>query len=222
MGQSGKYPRQALFTTKEQTEMTATINIIRDPFDVALEANKGDRRTGRTTKQMQAAPKGAIFVWCNGGTHYPKELAKKIGRPDLDVVALDALNDPMRFRGKQISAIVLDHATPLYMTEKQGQGLRQLLPLIGKGQPPQAKEPPPPPKPTITADVKSWDPVMGTGLTLRDAKAQRIGFIKVVSISHDGTPGDLREKSMLLVNRIAELINGEDHHRTAEILPQHR
>jgi len=28
------------------------------------------RQTGATTKQIEAAPKGAVFVWCNGHTDY--------------------------------------------------------------------------------------------------------------------------------------------------------
>jgi hypothetical protein len=43
------------------------------------------RGTGRTTKQMRDAPQGAIFVWCNGHTDYPRALARHLGREDLRI-----------------------------------------------------------------------------------------------------------------------------------------
>ena len=46
-----------------------------------------ERGTGRTTRQMENAPYGATFVWCsNHGLHYPRMLAKHLGRDDLIIV----------------------------------------------------------------------------------------------------------------------------------------
>lgn len=44
------------------------------------------QQAGTTTRQMLQAPVGAIYVWCNGNLHYPRGLAKHLGRDDLQVV----------------------------------------------------------------------------------------------------------------------------------------
>lgn len=46
------------------------------------------RGTGRTTQQMKAAPRFAVFVWCDRMLLYPKRLARKLGRNDLLIVSL--------------------------------------------------------------------------------------------------------------------------------------
>ena len=50
-----------------------------------------DRGTGRTTEQMEAAPKGAVFVWVNSYLSYPKHLAVSLGRQDLLIFRLCGL-----------------------------------------------------------------------------------------------------------------------------------
>ena len=71
-----------------------------------------DRQTGRTTRQMQAAPQGAVFVWCNTHVSYPLSLAKALGRHDIVVHPLQWL-DPRNVIGREFSGLVLDHAAPL-------------------------------------------------------------------------------------------------------------
>lgn len=73
------------------------------------------RGEGTTTKQMEAAPKGAVFVWCNGHTDYAVRLARKIGRDDLRVVSPAWLED--RWLGLELAGIVVDHAAQL--TDRQ-------------------------------------------------------------------------------------------------------
>lgn len=67
-----------------------------------------DRGTGRTTKQMQDAPRGAVFVWCNGLTDYPRRLARHIGRGDLKIEQADVPEH--RLRGFAPGHVVYDHA----------------------------------------------------------------------------------------------------------------
>jgi hypothetical protein len=67
-----------------------------------------DRQTGRTTRQMLDAPKGAIFVWPNVDLHYPRQLAKRIDREDLLIRSLSWLRRE-KVLGQRFSAIVFDH-----------------------------------------------------------------------------------------------------------------
>jgi hypothetical protein len=72
----------------------------------------GKRGSGRTTQQMQRAPKGAIYIWCNSHLDYPKRLASQLGRQDLVLVRPDWLSD-RRYMGQRLSGIIIDHATTL-------------------------------------------------------------------------------------------------------------
>lgn len=74
-----------------------------------------ERQTGQTTRQMQEAPTGAVFVWCNGGLSYPRALAQTLGRTDLKIVPAAWLEDD-HWRGVK-SAVVLDHATVLNLSQ---------------------------------------------------------------------------------------------------------
>lgn len=67
------------------------------------------RQTGRTTKQMQDAPVGSVFIWCNNRLGYPKMLAHELGREDLKIVGPSWLTD-RRYQGLRVPAILLDHA----------------------------------------------------------------------------------------------------------------
>lgn len=78
------------------------------------------RGTGRTTRQMKHAKPSAIFIWCNGNLQYPKELAKKLGREDLRIFRLSAL-DSDQLRGLDYPQIIIDHAGEL--TDRQREGL---------------------------------------------------------------------------------------------------
>lgn len=67
------------------------------------------RRTGETTRQLTDAKLNAIFVWCNHYLEYPKDLARKLGREDIKIVAPSYICG-QHFRGLEISELVLDHA----------------------------------------------------------------------------------------------------------------
>ena len=68
-----------------------------------------NRGTGLTTQQMNEAPPGAVFVWCNSNLYYPQTLARKLGRDDLTVRPLSWLL-PCNVMGRDFSGVVLDHA----------------------------------------------------------------------------------------------------------------
>lgn len=76
-------------------------------------ANYAGRGTGTTTKQMLEAPKDSIFIWCNGDITYPKGLAIKLDRQDLEIVPISWLHSD-RFRGCRPSAVIIDHAVEPY------------------------------------------------------------------------------------------------------------
>lgn len=69
-----------------------------------------DRQTGRTTRQLEEAPQGTIFVWYNGHTDYPHALARKLGREDIKIKPFSWL-DERNVRGLRGTNVVLDHAT---------------------------------------------------------------------------------------------------------------
>lgn len=78
-----------------------------------------DRGSGHTTRQMVAAPKGAVFVWVNSHLQYPRDLKYFLGREDLILVSPDWLVDE-RWRGNEYSGIVIDHATRLNYRQREG------------------------------------------------------------------------------------------------------
>jgi hypothetical protein len=67
------------------------------------------RGDGQTTYQMQAAPQDAVFIWCNDFLDYPRRLARKIGRNDLQIVGPHWLDDE-KWRGLELTGLVIDHA----------------------------------------------------------------------------------------------------------------
>ena len=83
------------------------------------------RQSGKTTSQMLDAPQEAIYIWCNTRLLYPKNLAKFLGRRDLEIVSISVLDDTERVaRGRVFSGIVLDHASRL--TDRQRDGYHLL------------------------------------------------------------------------------------------------
>ena len=64
------------------------------------------RGTGRTTRQMLAAPLSAHFIWHNNELSVPKELARFLGREDLRIVGPSWLDN---CRGLRPTGVVLDH-----------------------------------------------------------------------------------------------------------------
>lgn len=84
----------------------------------------GGRQSGRTTQAMQAAPRDAVFVWCNHHLDYPKDLARKLGRDDLKIVSPSWLTD-RRWVGLELSALQLDHAAFEHFTYEQWRMYRE-------------------------------------------------------------------------------------------------
>lgn len=73
-----------------------------------MAAEEAVRQTGRTTRQMKAAPNEATYVWCNQHTDYPEHLARSLGRVDLRIVGpSELLADRLRSRREKV---VIDHA----------------------------------------------------------------------------------------------------------------
>jgi len=72
---------------------------------------------------MKSAPEGAVFVWCNEYVDWGRSLAHKIGRDDLKIESPSWLEG--RWRGIELTGIVVDHATRL--TDRQWEGLQGAL-----------------------------------------------------------------------------------------------
>lgn len=68
-----------------------------------------DRGTGRTTKQLQDAPKGAQFYWCNGHIDYPIRLARCLDRADIKILPRSGFRIDM-LMGADPALVVIDHA----------------------------------------------------------------------------------------------------------------
>ena len=82
------------------------------------------RQIGFTSQQMLQAPIGATFVWCNGALLYPQNLARSLGRADLQVVSPEWFRDvACGYQGRA----VLDHACETWKrTEAQTYTLNSL------------------------------------------------------------------------------------------------
>lgn len=65
---------------------------------------------GKTFTQIREAPHGAVYVWVNNRTFYPKALAAAIDRSDIVVVPPCWLD---RHYAGPVSALVVDHAAEL-------------------------------------------------------------------------------------------------------------
>ena len=75
------------------------------------------RQIGRTSEQMKAAPKGAVYVWVNSILGYPKALARAVGREDLRIVG------PHMVEVLVHREMVVDHAAVL--TNRQLECIRE-------------------------------------------------------------------------------------------------
>jgi hypothetical protein len=67
---------------------------------------------GRTSRQLQDAPQGALFVWCNERISYPKGLARFLKREDIEVLPLSALSF-VGMCNRCPSVVIVDHAANL-------------------------------------------------------------------------------------------------------------
>jgi hypothetical protein len=89
--------------------------------------------TGRTTRQIEEARHGALFVWCNDRTDYPKEVQHRLGRADVKIVGRQFFLEHLR--GLYRDDIVVDHATQLSQEEwsqLQARPCRPPKPLIAE------------------------------------------------------------------------------------------
>lgn len=74
------------------------------------------RGTGRTSRQMKRAPRGAVYVWHSDRLQDARAFAARLGREDLKMVAPSWLTD-RRWMGIRAPALIVDHAARL--TEEQ-------------------------------------------------------------------------------------------------------
>lgn len=68
------------------------------------------RGRGYTTRQMINSPKDAIYVWVNSRLNYPKDLAKKLNRFDLDIRSPMVLEQGGIWLRGHNKPLVIDHA----------------------------------------------------------------------------------------------------------------
>lgn len=73
---------------------------------------KKDRGQGTTTRQLQQIEQNGLFVWCNSHLKYPRDLARRLGREDINIVSPNMLS-MNEFRGKKYSEVIVDHAAQL-------------------------------------------------------------------------------------------------------------
>lgn len=93
----------------------------------------GGRQSGRTTRAMQELPKGAVFVWVNQHLDYPKQLARKLGRDDLQIVSPQWLVD-RRWTGLDLTGLNLDHAAREVMTDEQCRAYQEAMTRVRSAQ----------------------------------------------------------------------------------------
>lgn len=77
----------------------------------------GGLGTGRTTRQILAAPERARFVHLNGERWYTEQLLRKLGRTDLKLLPVSELHHD-RIAGT-FYAVVVDHAADELITDAQ-------------------------------------------------------------------------------------------------------
>jgi hypothetical protein len=70
-----------------------------------------DRRTGRSTRQIEGAPQNAIYIVPVSSTiGYYRDIAARVGRTDIRFASPTILSD-RRYHGANPASIVVDHAT---------------------------------------------------------------------------------------------------------------
>ena len=68
------------------------------------------RGDGTTTRQIIEAPENAIYIWVNADTSYPKQIARRHGRLDLEFRSPTWLE---RNSAGIFADVVVDHAVRL-------------------------------------------------------------------------------------------------------------
>ena len=77
-----------------------------------------ERQTGRSTEQMRAAPRDAIYIWpTSRSLTYAKNLARNLGRFDLRIETPDFI-DRQAWRVLRVP-VILDHAAWAFMSDRQ-------------------------------------------------------------------------------------------------------
>lgn len=86
------------------------------------------RGTGRTTRQMQSAPQGALYVVAQRSEReICLRMARDMGRSDLEIVTLDWIRSD-RWRGRRFPALVIDHFADEIAGEEDRYHLLHLYP----------------------------------------------------------------------------------------------
>lgn len=67
-----------------------------------------NRQTGQTTSQIQTAPHGAVFIWVTSDLTYPRAIAQRLGRGDLEFVTPSFLERGLSFGSTK--KVCVDHA----------------------------------------------------------------------------------------------------------------
>jgi hypothetical protein len=83
-----------------------------------------DRQTGRTTRQIESAPRGAYFVVNREAIYYTRDLAKKLSRTDINVVGRDWLKYPGS--DWRYIDVVIDHYVVETMDRREHEGTQYL------------------------------------------------------------------------------------------------
>jgi hypothetical protein len=68
--------------------------------------------SSRTSKQLIDAPLNAVFIWPTNNIRYPVELAKHLGREDIQIERKSWLGG-YTFYGLMLTGIILDHSIRL-------------------------------------------------------------------------------------------------------------
>lgn len=75
------------------------------------------RGSGRTSEQLTNAPMHSVFITPPNDRGYTKRLAAFIGRPDIEVVGPEWINNH-RWRGRGLTGLVIDHYYAEYQPDR--------------------------------------------------------------------------------------------------------
>lgn len=93
--------------------------------------NDSFRGSGRTTRQMQEAPVGAVFIWVSARTDYAIHLADRIDRQDLSILGPSYLENA-HWQGQELTGLVLDHYAQYHLTDGQWRGYQEAMTRVRK------------------------------------------------------------------------------------------
>jgi hypothetical protein len=85
-----------------------------------METMMSERGSGRTTEQLKAAARGAIYVVPKGAIPYTRNLALHLRRDDIRLFSPEIFESARGIRGqREWDLLVLDHAAWDHMTNRQ-------------------------------------------------------------------------------------------------------